>query len=201
MNLQDHRSAFISGRNNKEHHTGMIITKTEIEGLWIIDPGVFVDDRGYFFETFNDHRYQLPDAMPFVQDNEAKSNRGVLRGLHFQKGVHAQGKLVRVVTGAVYDVAVDIRPRSETYGMSFGIVLSGENKKQLWVPRGFAHGYLVLEDNTIFSYKCDNYYNKAAEGGIRYDDSDLSISWPTVDVPLLISDKDLILGSLVELDI
>ncbi len=132
----------------------MIITKTEFEGLWIIDPSVFVDDRGYFFETFNLHRYQLPGAMPFVQDNEAKSNKGVLRGLHFQTGDHAQGKLVRVVRGAVYDVAVDIRSRSETYGMSFGIVLSEENKRQLWVPRGFAHGYLVLEDDTVFSYKC-----------------------------------------------
>ena len=178
----------------------MIITKTEFEGLWIIDPSVFVDDRGYFFETFNHHRYQLPGVMPFVQDNEAKSNKGVLRGLHFQTGEHAQGKLVRVVKGAVYDVAVDIRSRSETYGMSFGIVLSGENKKQLWVPRGFAHGYLVLEDDTVFSYKCDNYYNKSAERGIRYDDPDLSISWPTVDVPFLISEKDLVLGSLVELD-
>src|SRR6187431_74381 len=169
----------------------MNITKTEIEGLLIIEPSVFADDRGYFFETYHNLRYELPGAMPFVQDNEAKSNKGVLRGLHFQTGDHAQGKLVRVVKGSVYDVAVDLRSRSETYGMSFGTVLSGDNKKQLWVPRGFAHGYLVLEDESIFSYKCDNYYNKQAEGGIRYDDPDVAISWPALDVPFLISEKDL----------
>lgn len=179
----------------------MVITETEIEDLWVIDPNVFTDDRGYFFETFHDQRYKLPGAFPFVQDNEAQSQKGVLRGLHFQKGEHAQGKLVRVVKGAVYDVAVDLRPDSETYGESFGIVLSEENKKQLWVPRGFAHGYLVLEDETIFSYKCDNYYHKASEGGIRYDDPDLSISWPAVDLPFLISEKDLSLGSFADLKI
>jgi dTDP-4-dehydrorhamnose 3,5-epimerase len=179
----------------------MTITKTEIEGLWIIDPGVFTDERGYFFETFNAIRYTLPGAFPFVQDNEAKSDKGVLRGLHFQQGEHAQGKLVRVVTGAVYDVAVDIRKDSSTFGMSYGVVLSGDNKRQLWVPRGFAHGYLVLEDNTIFSYKCDNHYHKAAELGIRYDDPDLDISWPSVDRPLIISEKDLGLGSLASLSL
>lgn len=177
----------------------MTITKTEIEGLWIIDPGVFLDSRGYFFETFHSQRYQLPGGFPFVQDNEAKSDKGVLRGLHFQQGEFAQGKLVRVVTGAVYDVAVDLRPDSTTFGMSYGVVLSGENKRQLWVPRGFAHGYLVLEDNTIFSYKCDNYYHKSAEQGIRYDDPELNISWPSVDRPLVVSDKDLSLGSLTGL--
>lgn len=179
----------------------MTITKTEIEGLWIIDPGVFKDERGYFFETFHDQHYQLPGAFPFVQDNEAKSDKGVLRGLHFQQGEHAQGKLVRVVTGSVYDVAVDIRPGSATFGQSYGVILSGENKRQLWVPRGFAHGYLVLEDHTIFSYKCDNYYHKAAEQGIRYDDPDLDISWPNVDSPLVISEKDLRLGPLTALGI
>lgn len=179
----------------------MIITKTEIEGLWIIDPGVFKDERGYFFETYHVQRYQLPGAFPFVQDNEAKSDKGVLRGLHFQQGEHAQGKLVRVVTGSVYDVAVDIRPGSATFGMSYGVVLSGENKRQLWVPRGFAHGYLVLTDHTIFSYKCDNYYHKAAEQGIRYDDPDLNISWPVVDRPLVISEKDLNLGPLTALGV
>lgn len=177
----------------------MTITKTEIEGLVILDPNVYADERGYFLETFHVQRYQLPGAFPFVQDNEAKSDRGVLRGLHFQHGDHAQGKLVRVVTGAVYDVAVDLRPDSDTYGMSYGIVLSGENKRQFWVPRGFAHGYLVLEDNTIFSYKCDNFYHKAAEGGIRYDDPDLAIAWPVVDRPLVIAAKDLDLGTLAGL--
>ena len=177
----------------------MTITPTEIEDLLIIDPGVFTDDRGYFFETYHLQRYKLPAAFPFVQDNEAKSNKGVLRGLHFQYGQYGQGKLVRVVSGAVYDVAVDIRPESSTFGQSFGVVLSGENKRQLWIPRGFAHGYLVLEDHTIFSYKCDNYYHKEAEGGIRYDDPDLSISWPVLDTPLIISAKDLNLGSFAAL--
>lgn len=174
----------------------MITQQTGIEGLLVIEPSVFEDERGYFFELYNASRYELPDAHPFVQDNEAKSNKGVLRGLHFQKGFHAQGKLVRVVTGSVYDIAVDIRPDSATYGSWYGIVLSGTNKKQFWVPRGFAHGYLVLEDNTIFSYKCDNYYHKEAEGGIRYDDPELSISWPALDVPFVVSEKDLALGSL-----
>lgn len=177
----------------------MKLIHTEIEGLLIIEPQVFADERGYFFEQYNASKYQLPGAHPFVQDNEAKSNKGVLRGLHFQTGDHAQGKLVRVVTGAVYDVAVDIRPDSETYGMWYGVLLSGENKKQFWVPRGFAHGYLVLEDNTIFSYKCDNYYHKAAEGGLRYDDPEIGVSWPDLGVPLIISEKDQILGSLAQL--
>lgn len=175
----------------------MNIIETEIQGLVIIEPNVFNDSRGYFLETYVSTKYNLPGASAFVQDNEAKSDMGVLRGLHFQKGDAAQGKLVRVVKGSVYDVAVDIRPDSDTFGIPFGVLLSGENKKQLWIPRGFAHGYLVLENDTIFSYKCDNYYNKAAEGGIRYDDPDLSISWPAIDVPYLISDKDLALGSLL----
>lgn len=179
----------------------MIITKTEIEGLWIIDPGVFKDHRGYFLETYHYLKYNLPGAAPFVQDNEAKSDKGVLRGMHFQQGEFAQGKLVRVVTGAVYDVAVDLRPGSASYSMSYGLVLSGENKRQLWIPRGFAHGYLVLEDNTIFSYKCDNYYHKDAEQGIRYNDPELNISWPEIDRPFVISEKDLGLGSLADLSI
>ena len=177
----------------------MKILATEIDGLQVIEPPVFNDARGYFFETYNARNYQLPDAGAFVQDNEAKSDKGVLRGLHFQKGEHAQGKLVRVVKGSVYDVAVDIRMGSNTFGLWFGIELSADNKKQLWIPRGFAHGYLVLEDDTIFSYKCDNYYNKSAEGGLRYDDDELSISWPDVGIPFVISEKDLTLGSLAQL--
>ncbi|HZV68411.1 MAG TPA: dTDP-4-dehydrorhamnose 3,5-epimerase [Saprospiraceae bacterium] len=177
----------------------MKTTSTEIDGLLVIEPNVYADDRGYFFELYHATRYQLPYSNPFVQDNEAKSNKGVLRGLHFQTGIHAQGKLVRVVTGAVYDVAVDVRPDSETFGKWHGVVLSGENKKQFWIPRGFAHGYLVLEDDTIFSYKCDNFYHKFAEHGIRYDDPELSISWPSVDVPFIVSEKDLALGSLAGL--
>jgi len=173
----------------------MKIIETEIEGLLIVEPDVFKDSRGYFVETFVSSKYVLPGATPFVQDNEAKSDLGVLRGLHYQKGDAAQGKLVRVVKGSVYDVAVDLRPDSETYGIPYGIELTGDNKKQLWIPRGFAHGYLVLEDDTIFSYKCDNYYNKGAEGGIRFDDPDLAISWPDIAVPYLVSEKDLSLGS------
>jgi len=177
----------------------MNITKTKIEGLVIIDPGVYTDERGYFFETYHNKRYELPGAYPFVQDNEAKSNKGVLRGLHFQQGEYAQGKLVRVITGSVYDVAVDIRKGSPTFGKTYGLILSGENKRQLWVPRGFAHGYLVLEDNTIFSYKCDNYYHKPSENGIRYDDAVIGIAWPAVDLPLTISEKDMQLGLLADL--
>lgn len=177
----------------------MKITNTELEGLVVVEPPVFVDSRGYFFEVYNVRRFQLPHAKEFVQDNEAKSDKGVLRGLHFQDGEFAQGKLVRVVRGSVYDVAVDIRPDSETYGLWYGILLSGDNKKQLWIPRGFAHGYLVLENDTIFTYKCDNYYHKEAENGIRYDDPELSISWPEIDVPFIISEKDLALSSLSSL--
>lgn len=177
----------------------MNIITTDIPDLVVIEPTVFSDERGYFVETYNEAKYKLPGAHPFVQDNEAKSDTGVLRGLHFQHGEHAQGKLVRVVRGAVYDVAVDLRRDSETFGISYGIVLSGENKRQLWVPRGFAHGYLVLEDNTVFCYKCDNSYNKPAEGGIRYDDPELAISWPEVGRPFIISAKDLSLGYLASL--
>ncbi len=177
----------------------MKILNTEIDGLVVIEPNIYKDERGYFFESFHALRYQLSNAGQFVQDNEAKSNKGVLRGLHFQTGIHAQGKLVRVVMGSVYDVAVDIRPGSPTYGKWYGAILSGDNKKQLWIPRGFAHGYLVLEDDTIFSYKCDNYYHKFAEQGIRYDDPALTISWPSIDGPFLISEKDLALGSLADM--
>ncbi len=177
----------------------MKIIPTEIDGLLVIEPVVFNDHRGYFMETFNEQRYSLPYANNFVQDNEAKSDKGVLRGLHFQTGDHAQGKLVRVVLGSVYDVAVDLRSGSETFGKAFGIELSGENNKQLWVPRGFAHGYLVLEDDTIFSYKCDNYYHKGSESGIRFNDPDIDIQWPDTGSAYLISDKDLHLGSLADI--
>jgi dTDP-4-dehydrorhamnose 3,5-epimerase len=179
----------------------MTITKTDIEGLLVIEPRVHADGRGYFFESWHMTNYHLPHAHIFVQDNEARSDKGVLRGLHFQTGEYAQGKLVRVVSGSVYDVAVDLRKNSETYGAWYGIELSGENKKQLWVPRGFAHGYLVLEDNTIFCYKCDNYYHKPSEGGIRFDDDELSISWPATGKDLIVSEKDLALGSLASLSI
>lgn len=176
----------------------MNLIQTEIEGLMIIEPRIHHDNRGYFFESYNANHYQLPYAKPFVQDNEARSDKGVLRGLHFQTGEHAQGKLVRVVKGSVYDVAVDLRIDSPTFGRWMGIELSEENKKQLWVPAGFAHGYLVLEDETIFVYKCDKYYNKSSEHGIRYNDPQLNIDWPETGIEYLVSEKDMALGTLKE---
>jgi len=149
--------------------------KTDFEGVWVFEPQVFADSRGYFFESFN----------------EAKSSRGVLRGLHYQSGANAQSKLVRVVTGEVLDVIVDIRPGSKTYGKHFSILLNEENKKQLFVPKGFAHGYLVLTDDTIFAYKCDAYYDKANEGGIKYNDPSLGIDWILETEALLLSEKDM----------
>lgn len=166
---------------------------TPIPDLLILEPRVFQDDRGYFLETYNAANFSLPASFPFVQDNEAQSAKGILRGLHYQAGEYAQGKLVRVVTGSVFDVAVDLRRNSHAYGQWFGLVLSAENKRQLWIPRGFAHGYLSLEPGTIFAYKCDNYYNREAEGGIRFDDPALRIEWPSLDVPFRLSDKDLAL--------
>lgn len=168
--------------------------KTGLDGAWIYEPKVFADHRGYFFESFNENSLE-GTGIPahFVQDNEAKSNKGVLRGLHYQVGENAQAKLVRVVVGEALDVIVDLRPASSTYGHHFGIILSGENKRQLFVPKGFAHGYLVLEDQTIFCYKCDAPYDKANEGGIRYDDPQLNIDWVLDSADLSLSEKDLIL--------
>lgn len=157
----------------------MQILKTEIEGLLILQPEVYKDDRGYFFESFRKDLLQqmgIPDN--FVQDNESKSQKGVLRGLHFQNPPHAQGKLVRVVKGAVLDAAVDIRKGSPTYGEYMTVELTEENKTMLWIPEGFAHGFLTLRDETIFQYKCTNYYNKGSEGSILWNDPDLNINWP-----------------------
>jgi dTDP-4-dehydrorhamnose 3,5-epimerase len=156
----------------------MEIVKTPLEGLLIIKPDVFEDERGYFFESFNHSKFlQLGLDLRFMQDNESKSRKGVLRGLHFQAPPHAQGKLVRVMRGSVLDVAVDIRKNSPTYGKWESIVLSGQNKWMYWIPEGFAHGFATLEDDTIFFYKCTNTYNKAAEGSILWNDPDLNISW------------------------
>ena len=167
----------------------MEIIKTSIEGLLIIKPDVFKDDRGYFFETYNKERFaQASLTMDFVQDNESKSAKGVLRGLHFQKPPYAQGKLVRVTKGAVMDVAVDLRKDSPTYGKWESVVLTEENKLQFWIPEGFAHGFVALEDNTIFNYKCTNVYNKESEGSILWNDPDINISW-NIDNPIL-SEKD-----------
>ncbi|MBT3300943.1 MAG: dTDP-4-dehydrorhamnose 3,5-epimerase [Bacteroidetes bacterium] len=167
----------------------MEIIKTEIEGLLIIKPKVFEDERGYFYESYNEQAYQQNGiAMNFVQDNQSKSKRGVLRGLHFQNPPFAQGKLIRVLSGCVFDVAVDIRKDSETYGQWHSVILSEDNKLQYWIPPGFAHGFLTLENDTILSYKCTELYNKEAEGSIRWNDPDLKISWSYYD-PIL-SDKD-----------
>ncbi|HSH65817.1 MAG TPA: dTDP-4-dehydrorhamnose 3,5-epimerase [Bacteroidia bacterium] len=162
---------------------------TPISDLFVIQPKVFEDARGYFYESYNASFFQERQIdVEFVQDNQSLSQKGVLRGLHFQKPPYAQGKLVRVISGSVLDVAVDIRKNSPTYGNYFSIVLNEQNKTMLWIPAGFAHGFLTLEDNTIFSYKCTNQYNKASEDAILWNDPDIHIDWGTQS-PLL-SEKD-----------
>jgi dTDP-4-dehydrorhamnose 3,5-epimerase len=169
----------------------MKITPLEIPALLLIEPSVFEDERGYFFESFNSEAFHQASGLKFnfVQDNESMSHRNVLRGLHFQMPPHAQGKLVRVVKGAVFDVAVDIRPASPHYGKWCGVLLSESNKKQLYIPPGFAHGFAVLENDTIFSYKCTAFYHKSSEICIRWDDPTLNIEWPVEDA--IVSPKDL----------
>ena len=170
----------------------MRIIKTDIPDLLIIEPDVFKDDRGYFFESYNEENFHKHGILNrFLQDNEAFSSYGVIRGLHYQLGQYAQAKLVRVVTGKVFDVAVDLRKDSPTFLKSFGIELSAENKRQFLVPRGFAHGYSVLENNTIFAYKCDNIYNKKSERSIHPLDKTLNINWRIPSKDLLFSPKDL----------
>lgn len=168
----------------------MIVIPTKLQDCVIIEPNVFGDTRGFFMETFQAKRYQelAGISLPFVQDNHSRSSKGVLRGLHFQK-TKPQGKLVRVVTGEVYDVAVDIRVGSPTYGQWEGVYLSEENKRQFWVPPGFAHGFVVLSDVADFEYKCTDYYDPTDEGCIRWDDPTLAIDWPAVGA-VKVSDKD-----------
>ncbi|MDA3942663.1 MAG: dTDP-4-dehydrorhamnose 3,5-epimerase [Bacteroidetes bacterium] len=167
----------------------MEIINTKIPDLLIVKPAVFEDKRGYFFESYNKEKFLSQGVdQNFVQDNESKSMKGVLRGLHFQAPPFAQGKLVRVMKGAVLDVAVDIRKNSPTYGQWASIELTESNKMMYWVPPGFAHGFVTLEDNTVFFYKCTNMYNKASEGSIRWNDPDLYIDWG-ISNPIL-SDKD-----------
>lgn len=170
----------------------MKCTSTQLKDCYIIQPRVFEDERGYFFESFNHQKFTEVTGLDiqFIQDNEAKSNRGVLRGLHFQKGDFAQAKLVRVTQGKVLDVVVDMRKKSPSYLQHFSVELSQENKTQLFVPRGFAHGYVVLEDHTVFNYKCDNYYAPKEEGGIKYDDAYLKINWQLNSSEIIISEKD-----------
>lgn len=171
----------------------MNIIKTAIEGLVIIEPRLFRDDRGYFFESFNQIEFETKVCKTtFVQDNESKSNYGVIRGLHFQKPPFAQSKLVRVVKGAVLDVAVDIRKGSPTFGNYVSVELTEDNHRQFFIPRGFAHGFSVLSENAIFQYKCDNFYHSECEGKIAWNDMDLNISWriPLEDIVLSSKDKD-----------
>jgi dTDP-4-dehydrorhamnose 3,5-epimerase len=168
----------------------MQVVTTDIEGLLILEPKVFGDHRGYFLESFNEKLFSeiVGERTTFVQDNESLSSRNVVRGLHFQKPPFAQGKLVRVVKGSVLDVAVDLRKKSPTYGEVFAIILSESNKKQFWIPEGFAHGFATLEDNTIFQYKCTNYYSPENEATISWDDRLLNIDWKILKP--IVSEKD-----------
>lgn len=169
----------------------MEVVKTAIEGVVIIEPRVFGDERGYFFESFNQGEFEEKvGKVVFVQDNESKSCYGVIRGLHFQKGEHAQSKLVRVVKGTVLDVAVDIRPGSPTFGKLVAVELSADNHRQLFLPRGMAHGFSVLSEEAIFQYKCDNFYCPSAEGAIAWDDPDLAINWRVPPGHIILSEKD-----------
>lgn len=176
----------------------MEITKTHIEGLFILKPTVYEDSRGGFFESFNKRKLEaaLKVELNFVQDNHSVSRRGVLRGLHYQLGEMAQAKIVRVVSGSVQDVVVDIRPDSSTYGEHLSIELHAGDRNMIFLPRGMAHGFLALEDDTEFLYKCDNYYDPDAERGIRYDDKTIAISWQLPDEDLILSEKDRTLPNL-----
>jgi dTDP-4-dehydrorhamnose 3,5-epimerase len=170
----------------------MTIEKTPLQDCYIVNDIVFEDSRGYFFESFNAKKFQELTGMnmQFVQDNQSSSTRGVLRGLHMQTGEYAQAKLVRVLEGSVLDVAVDLRKYSTTFGNAFALELTAENHKQLYIPRGFAHGFVVLSYKAVFFYKCDNFYNKESELGIMYDDPDLKIDWQLPADDLILSDKD-----------
>lgn len=171
--------------------SNFIFNQCDIEGLYIIEPKVFGDERGYFMETYHYEDFkQAGLSMVFVQDNQSSSRKGVLRGLHYQKE-HPQGKLVRVFSGSVYDVAVDLRKNSPTYGKHQGVILSEENRKMFYVPEGFAHGFLVLSDTAVFTYKCTNFYHPEDEGGILWNDPDIAIDWPIPEgVELSLSAKD-----------
>ena len=167
----------------------MNVVKTSIDGVVIIEPRIFEDERGYFYESFSQREFEEKVCNTvFVQDNQSKSTYGVIRGLHFQRPPYTQAKLVRCTKGKVYDVVVDIRKDSSTYGKWFGIELSPENNRQLLIPRGFLHGFQTLTDDVIFSYKCDNFYNKESDGGVAYDDPDLGIVWPIEEK--ILSEKD-----------
>ena len=177
-------------------------TETKIKGIYIIEPKVFGDNRGYFMETYNkEHFAEAGLTMNFVQDNESSSSKGVLRGLHFQTQ-HTQGKLVRVTEGEVFDVAVDLRKGSPTYGQWEGVILSDENKRQFYIPEGFAHGFLVLSDHAIFNYKCTDFYCPEGEGGVLWNDPDIGIEWPLEGIDnIILSEKDKIHPTLKDLNV
>ncbi len=179
----------------------MRIEKTPLADCYIIHDTVHGDHRGYFFESFNRKNFLAETGMDidFVQDNQSKSQKGVLRGLHFQEGEHVQAKLVRVLQGRVLDVVVDLRKASPSFGKSFTIELTEDNHQQLFVPRGFAHGFVVLSETAVFFYKCDNYYHKASEKGIIYNDMDLAINWQLSDSELILSEKDRVLPTFQEI--
>jgi dTDP-4-dehydrorhamnose 3,5-epimerase len=176
----------------------MTVQETKLKGCFILEPKVFEDGRGYFFESFNQDTFNnlIGENITFIQDNESYSSKGVLRGLHYQTGKYAQAKLVRVIKGKVLDIAVDIRKDSPTFGEHVSLELSEDNKLQLFIPRGFAHGFIVLSDTAIFSYKCDNFYNKDSEGGIIYNDKDLNIDWVLNEDEFIVSEKDMFLKPL-----
>lgn len=170
----------------------MKVQQTNIEGVYIVEPVLHGDERGYFMESFSERDFEAQTGLKvrFVQDNESCSRKGVLRGLHFQKEPYAQAKLVRVVRGKVLDVAVDIRPESPTFGKYVATELSAENHRQMFIPKGFAHGYVVLEDDTVFQYKCDEYYHPEAEGGIAWNDPQIAIDWGVAENEVILSEKD-----------
>ncbi|MFQ2414360.1 dTDP-4-dehydrorhamnose 3,5-epimerase [Aeromonas caviae] len=170
----------------------MKFIKTAIPDVLILEPTVFGDERGFFFESFNEKTFKelIGYNVRFVQDNHSRSTKGVLRGLHYQSSPYAQGKLVRCIAGEVFDVAVDIRKNSPTFGKWVGVHLSSENKRQLWIPEGFAHGFLTLSESAEFLYKTTNYYKPEYEGSIRWDDIDIAIEWPSIDASISLSIKD-----------
>lgn len=169
----------------------MKITKTNISGVLIIEPNIFKDERGYFFESYSKREFEKEiGPVNFVQDNESKSSYGVVRGLHFQKGEHSQAKLVRVIEGTVLDVAVDMRKNSPTFGQHVAVELNAEDKKMFFIPRGFAHGFSVLSETAIFQYKCDNFYAPESEGSVAWNDSEIGVDWQVPDEDVILSEKD-----------
>ena len=171
----------------------MTVKETKLKGCFVIEPAVYEDDRGYFFESYNANKFNeaIGQEINFVQDNQSFSSKGVVRAIHYQRGEYAQAKLVRVLSGRVLDVAVDLRQDSPTFGQHVAIELSANNKKQLFIPKGFGHGFSVLSETAEFYYKCDNLYNKASEGGIIYNDQSLNIDWRVSKDQIKVSDKDL----------